>query len=77
MANKYSSLTPYNYSFNNPVMFNDPSGADPPQTINYSAQTSQYWGVGWEIGHAITNIPSYQEWKQETWLPWRKEKLGY
>lgn len=35
------------------------------------------WGVGWEIGRAITNIPSYQEWKQETWLPWRKEKLGY
>jgi RHS repeat-associated protein len=29
MASKYASLTPYNYSFNDPVTFNDPSGADP------------------------------------------------
>lgn len=29
MADKYASLTPYNYSFNDPVYFNDPSGADP------------------------------------------------
>jgi RHS repeat-associated protein len=29
MATKYASLTPYNYSFNNPVMCNDVSGADP------------------------------------------------
>ncbi|MBX2895773.1 MAG: hypothetical protein KF763_10045 [Cyclobacteriaceae bacterium] len=42
MASKYSSLTPYNYSFNNPVMFNDVNGADP-YTINYSASTSQYY----------------------------------
>ncbi|MBX2963967.1 MAG: hypothetical protein KF687_15755 [Cyclobacteriaceae bacterium] len=31
MASKYASLTPYNYSFNDPVTYNDPSGAEPPQ----------------------------------------------
>jgi RHS repeat-associated protein len=29
MASKYSSLTPYNYSFNDPVTFTDVNGADP------------------------------------------------
>ncbi len=29
MATKYASLTPYNYSFNDPVSFTDPNGADP------------------------------------------------
>ncbi|MFZ6009402.1 MAG: RHS repeat-associated core domain-containing protein [Bacteroidota bacterium] len=29
MAGKYGSTTPYNFSFNNPVSLNDPSGADP------------------------------------------------
>ncbi|MCE2896288.1 MAG: hypothetical protein LW721_17785 [Flammeovirgaceae bacterium] len=29
MATKYASLTPYNFSFNDPVAFSDPSGADP------------------------------------------------
>ncbi len=35
------------------------------------------WGVGWESGRAITNIPSYQKWKQNTWLPYRRRILGY
>lgn len=35
------------------------------------------WGVGWEVGRAITTIPFYQQWKVEVWYPWRKEKLGY
>ncbi len=35
------------------------------------------WGVGWELGRAITNVPSYQEWKNSTWLPFREKYLGY
>ncbi|NBP70777.1 MAG: hypothetical protein EBR30_29660 [Cytophagia bacterium] len=42
MASKYSSLTPYNYSFNDPVTFTDVNGADP-TTVNYSATNSQYY----------------------------------
>lgn len=29
MTDKYASLSPYNFSFNDPVYFNDPSGAEP------------------------------------------------
>ncbi len=29
LTTKYASLTPYNFSFNDPVTFTDPSGADP------------------------------------------------
>ena len=35
------------------------------------------WGIGWELGRGITNLNSYQEWKQNTWLPWRNVNLGY
>jgi RHS repeat-associated protein len=43
MASNYSSVTPYNYSFNDPVALNDPSGADPYATVNYSATNSSYY----------------------------------
>nr|WP_315224923.1 RHS repeat-associated core domain-containing protein [uncultured Flavobacterium sp.] len=35
------------------------------------------WGIGWEAGRWITYRKTYQQWKQDTWYPWRKENLGY
>jgi RHS repeat-associated protein len=43
MASKYSSLTPYNYSFNDPVTFNDPSGADPHEDWMAEQNALQQW----------------------------------
>ncbi len=43
MADKYSSLSPYNYSFNMPNTVVDVNGADPYQTVNASATTSPYY----------------------------------
>jgi len=37
VAAKYASLTPYNFSFNDPVAFNDPSGADPDGRANWTS----------------------------------------
>jgi RHS repeat-associated protein len=35
------------------------------------------WGIGWEIGRGITTINAYQDWKHDTWLPFRKNYLHY
>ncbi len=40
MADKYGSLTPYNYSFNSPTMHNDVSGADPTDQTPYWIEES-------------------------------------
>jgi RHS repeat-associated protein len=36
VASKYSSVSPYNYAFNDPVGLNDPSGADPYNSNYYN-----------------------------------------
>ena len=35
------------------------------------------WGIGWEAGRWLTFRDSYQQWKQETVLPWRMKYFGY
>jgi RHS repeat-associated protein len=41
MADKYSSLTPYNYAFNMPNMRNDLNGADPTSTAMWYEEQAQ------------------------------------
>lgn len=47
-ASNYASATPFNYSFNNPVTFNDPSGAEPPQQVG---QGTFYYNVPYSPGY--------------------------
>jgi hypothetical protein len=47
VASKYSSVSPYNYAFNDPVGLNDPSGADPYNSNYYhgggTSQSNTYY----------------------------------
>jgi RHS repeat-associated protein len=51
MASQYSSLTPYNYSFNDPVTFNDPDGADPIKKEPLPTDANPDPGTGWGAWH--------------------------
>jgi RHS repeat-associated protein len=42
VASKYASVSPYNYSFNDPVALNDPSGADPYSSNHYYHRGGPY-----------------------------------
>lgn len=46
LAHQASSFTPYNYSFNNPVMLNDPMGDYPQEVKNDMAQYQDYLANG-------------------------------
>lgn len=60
LAAKYASLTPYNFSFNDPVTFTDPSGASP--LDNLESLIRRLWnevpidggGAGWSEGGGFT-----------------------
>jgi RHS repeat-associated protein len=48
MADQFSSLTPYNYSFNDPVTYTDPSGACP--DCNNAYEMGLMLSAGYDIG---------------------------
>jgi hypothetical protein len=50
MAAKYANLTPYNYAFNDPVLWNDPSGADPWNNGPYAGSMAYYYAVQLSYG---------------------------
>jgi RHS repeat-associated protein len=54
LAHQASSFTPYNYAFNNPVMFNDPMG-------DYPSWVPQTWddAARWKAGGGI-NVSGYR-----------------
>lgn len=65
MAGKYASLTPYNYSFNDPVYWNDPSGAEPPGGQSYY-NGSPVWTRDWYGGYQTNpSFSGYDLWAIE------------
>lgn len=53
MATKYASLTPYNFAFNDPVYYNDVSGADP---------NTDYYLTYWkQVGKAVDRRNNNEE----------------
>ena len=61
MASKYASLTPYNFSFNDPVTFSDPNGADPASGGGAAFSREDYWTeTSMQQRVAMRNYCSYQ-----------------
>jgi RHS repeat-associated protein len=51
-SDRFASITPYNYGFNDPVYWNDPSGAEPPGGQSYYQGSPVYvrnWYGEWEV----------------------------
>ena len=61
MATKYASLSPYNFSFNDPVTFNDVSGADP-----YQRSDDTWWVAPRGSQGRFAGYGSYENWRKST-----------
>ncbi len=35
------------------------------------------WSFGWDLGGALTSVPTYTNWRDNTWYPTRQHYLGY
>ena len=55
MASKYASYTPYNFSFNDPITFNDPTGADPLYDETTRATFGEHMVGGYFKPHVMDN----------------------
>ncbi|NII83107.1 DUF6443 domain-containing protein [Pedobacter sp. SG908] len=64
MSDKYADWSTYNYSFNNPVNLNDPSGADPynwRDPYDYGDDYFKGWDGGFDDGSSGSSSSGYGE----------------
>jgi RHS repeat-associated protein len=69
LAEKFMSLTPFHYSYNNPMSFNDPTGLSPNYTYNWEKERyedEEGNEVSWETVHGSI--------KDDTWaVVWNRD----
>jgi RHS repeat-associated protein len=74
MATKYASLSPYNFSFNDPVTFSDPSGADPNDHYFYG---TYYTNDDWKPERYLGLYNCGQCWRSGQSLAFLGAATGY
>jgi RHS repeat-associated protein len=65
MADSYSSLTPYNYSFNDPVYWNDPNGDCP--DCQYQRSDDTWWAAPRDTQGKYQYYGTFANWAYQNW----------